>query len=206
MASPILRLRLLRAVLPLGNHFLECVSACVLGQRPEARDLDDRAKVAPLTKVAWAQSDPARGAAALLVRILFVTDIRRDGRLTSEAAIRMGCCDGFEERFLSLVRAKLRTKAVAGGRSPKLYETIATTERLATKHAVDGAAVHAIRLNKMGYWPILSLRPPKTQFHCYGFPSVIWNGIHVLPLLPAPWSLSRRRMSADETRALNILR
>jgi len=46
----------------------------------------------------------------------------------------------FEERFLSVVRAKFRTKVVAGGRSPKLNETIATTERLAAEHAAEWAA------------------------------------------------------------------
>jgi hypothetical protein len=50
----------------------------------------------------------------------------------------------FEERFLSVVRAKFRTKVVAGGRPPKLNETIATTERLTAEAAVDRAAVHEI--------------------------------------------------------------
>jgi hypothetical protein len=50
----------------------------------------------------------------------------------------------FEERFLCVVRAKFRTKVVAGGRPPKLNETIATTERLTAEHAVDRAAVHEI--------------------------------------------------------------
>jgi hypothetical protein len=50
----------------------------------------------------------------------------------------------FEERFLSVVRAKFRTKVVAGSRPPKLNETIATTERLTAEPAVDRAAVHEI--------------------------------------------------------------
>jgi hypothetical protein len=50
----------------------------------------------------------------------------------------------FEERFLSVVRAKFRTKVVAGGRPPKLNETIATTERPTAEAAVDRAAVHEI--------------------------------------------------------------
>jgi hypothetical protein len=50
----------------------------------------------------------------------------------------------FEERLLGVVRAKFGTKVVAGGRPPKLNETIATTERLAAEHAVDRAAVHEI--------------------------------------------------------------
>ena len=50
----------------------------------------------------------------------------------------------FEERLLSVVRTKFGTKVVAGGRPPKLNETIATTERLAAEHAVDRAAVHEI--------------------------------------------------------------
>jgi len=50
----------------------------------------------------------------------------------------------FEERFLGVVRAKFRTKVVAGGRSPKLNETIATTEWFAAEHAADRAVVHEI--------------------------------------------------------------
>jgi hypothetical protein len=50
----------------------------------------------------------------------------------------------FEERLLGVVRAKFGTKVVAGGRPPKLNETITTTERLAAEHAVDRAAVHEI--------------------------------------------------------------
>jgi hypothetical protein len=49
-----------------------------------------------------------------------------------------------EERFLSVVRAKFRAKVAAGGRSPKLNETIAMTERLAAEHAADWAVVHEI--------------------------------------------------------------
>jgi hypothetical protein len=41
-----------------------------------------------------------------------------------------------EERFLSVVRAKFRAKVAAGGRSPKLNETIAMTERLAAEHRI----------------------------------------------------------------------
>jgi len=50
----------------------------------------------------------------------------------------------FEERLLGVVRTKFGTKVVAGGRPPKLNETVAPMERLAAEHAVDGAVVHEI--------------------------------------------------------------
>jgi hypothetical protein len=49
-----------------------------------------------------------------------------------------------KKHFLSVVRAKLRAKVVAGRCPPKFNVAIAGTERLAAEHAVDGAAVHEI--------------------------------------------------------------
>ena len=89
-------------------------------------------------------------AAALLVKIkalLIAADIRcgeRTDRLPARQLYGWGGMTLFEERFLGVVRAKFRTKVVAGGRSPKLYETVATTERLAAEHAVGRAAVREI--------------------------------------------------------------
>jgi hypothetical protein len=47
-------------------------------------------------------------------------------------------------RFLSVVRAKLRTEVVAVRRPPKFNVTIAGAERLVAEGAAGGAGVHEI--------------------------------------------------------------
>jgi hypothetical protein len=49
-----------------------------------------------------------------------------------------------EERFLSVICTKFRTKVVSAGCPPKLNEILATTERLTAEPAAGRAAVHEI--------------------------------------------------------------
>ena len=67
-------------------------------------------------------------------------------------------------RFLSVVRAKLRTKVMAGRRPPKFKLTIAGAEWLATEHAADGAFKRYLLLVSMGISPPSEITNTVLQF------------------------------------------